>query len=171
MEQLWSPWRMEYILNNRPDEGCVFCDVIQESNDSENLIVHRGKHAYVILNKYPYNTGHALIIPYLHVATYEDLKREERAEMMELLNQTTHILRLVYQPEAFNIGANIGAAAGAGIAPHVHFHIMPRWSGDTNFITTVAQTRIIPEELSDSYVKIQRAWLKEYPECGESQDG
>jgi ATP adenylyltransferase len=149
---------MEYILGSRENDGCVFCHAYQETNDKENLVLYRGNHAYVILNKFPYNTGHSLIIPYKHVPSYEDLEPVERAEMMELLNQMTHVLRCVYQPDAFNIGANIGTAAGAGIAPHVHFHILPRWSGDTNFLTTVTQTRVIPEELCDTYAKLKAAW-------------
>ena len=164
MDQLWSPWRMEYILGNKDSSGCVFCHAYQDTHDAENLVLYRGNFAYVILNKYPYNTGHSLIIPYSHVPSYENLNPEERAEMMELLNKMTHVLRNVYQPDAFNIGANIGTAAGAGIAPHVHFHILPRWSGDTNFLTTVTQTRVIPEELCDTYAKLKDTWQQEFPE-------
>ncbi len=163
MDQLWSPWRMEYILGDKNENNCVFCHAHQDSKDKENLVLFRGITAYVILNKYPYNTGHALIIPYRHVSSYEDLSPNVRAEMMELINQITHVLRIVYQPDAFNLGANIGTAAGAGIAPHVHFHIIPRWEGDTNFLTTVTQTRVIPEELNDTYAKLLTAWQAEYP--------
>jgi ATP adenylyltransferase len=164
MDQLWSPWRMEYILENKNSQSCVFCFAHQDTHDADNLVLYRGPHAYVILNKYPYNTGHALIIPYNHVPSYENLTPEERAEMMELLNKMTHVLRVVYQPDAFNIGANIGTAAGAGIAPHVHFHVLPRWTGDTNFLTTVTQTRVIPEKLCDTYAKLLVAWQHEYPD-------
>lgn len=158
MEHLWSPWRMQYILSNKEENGCVFCDVLTQDDNVDNLIIARGEHAYVILNKFPYNTGHTLIIPYQHTVSYEDLTPACRAEIMELINQATKVLRAVYKPQAFNIGANIGAAAGAGIAPHVHFHILPRWEGDTNFLTTVAQTRIIPEDLAESYCRILAAW-------------
>lgn len=162
MDTLWSPWRMEYINNNKKKKECVFCDAIKSDRDEENLVVFRGKYSFILMNKYPYNTGHSLIIPYSHVSSYEDLQPEERAEMMELLNQFTHVLRQVYQPEAFNVGANIGTAAGAGIAPHVHFHILPRWSGDTNFLTTVMQTRVLPEKLSDTYQKLREMWISTY---------
>ena len=162
MEQLWSPWRMEYILGEKNSGECIFCFAHQDQADVENLVLYRGKFAYVILNKFPYNTGHSLIIPYRHVPSYENLEPAERAEMMELLNQITKVLREVYQPEAFNVGANIGTAAGAGIAPHVHFHILPRWSGDTNFLTTVTQTRVIPEGLHDTYAKLKDAWEQIY---------
>jgi ATP adenylyltransferase len=158
MDHLWSPWRMEYILSDKSQNGCVFCEVLKMEDCVENLIIHRGKTAYVILNRFPYNTGHALVIPYQHVPTYEALSPAERAEMMELLNTTTIVLRNAYHPEAFNIGANIGAAAGAGIAPHVHFHIMPRWNGDTNFLTTISQTRIVPEDLCTTWNKVKQAW-------------
>lgn len=158
MEHLWSPWRMQYILSNKEENGCVFCDVLTQEDNVDNLIIARGEYAYVILNKFPYNTGHTLVIPYQHTASYEELTPACRAEMMELINKATTVLRIVYQPQAFNIGANIGAAAGAGIAPHVHFHILPRWEGDTNFLTTVAQTRIIPEELAESYNRILATW-------------
>jgi ATP adenylyltransferase len=158
MDYLWSPWRMEYILSNKTENGCVFCEVLKTVDNPDNLVIHRGETAYVILNRYPYNTGHLLVIPYKHVPSYEDLEPAERAEMMELLNKSTVILREVYHPEAFNIGANIGAAAGAGIAPHLHFHLMPRWHGDTNFLTTISQTRIVPENLCDTWIRIKTAW-------------
>lgn len=158
MEHLWSPWRMQYILNNKKENGCVFCHVLTQEDNVDNLIIARGEYAYVILNKFPYNTGHTLIIPYQHTVSYENLTPDCRAEMMELITKATKVLRAVYNPQAFNIGANIGAAAGAGIAPHVHFHILPRWEGDTNFLTTVAQTRIIPEDLAESYRRILAAW-------------
>lgn len=158
MEHLWSPWRMQYILSNKEENGCVFCEVLNQEDNVENLVISRCEFAYVILNKFPYNTGHTLIIPYQHAESYEELTPACRAEMMELINKTTAVLRCVYQPQGFNIGANIGAAAGAGIAPHLHFHILPRWEGDTNFLTTVAQTRIIPEDLADSYSRILAVW-------------
>ncbi|MCD4753388.1 MAG: HIT domain-containing protein [Anaerolineaceae bacterium] len=158
MNHLWSPWRMEYIKNKKDNSSCVFCDVLEQEDGWENLIIYRGVFNYAILNRYPYNTGHALIIPYRHVASYELLTPEERAEMMELVNKVTKVLRQTYHPNAFNIGANIGEAAGAGIAPHVHFHVLPRWYGDTNFVTTIGQTRIVPENLSDTYDQLKKAW-------------
>ena len=163
MDTLWSPWRMEYIQRQKEASACVFCDAAESQQDADNLVVFRSTHAYVILNKYPYNTGHGLIVPYSHVPSYENLTAEQRFDMMELLNQFTHVLRVVYQPEAFNAGANIGTAAGAGIAPHVHFHLLPRWSGDTNFLTAITQTRVIPEELSVTYQKLVETWHNEFP--------
>ncbi|MBN2048409.1 MAG: HIT domain-containing protein [Anaerolineaceae bacterium] len=145
-------------MSDKFKDGCIFCEVLKLEDSDENLIVHRGEHAYVILNRYPYNTGHLLIVPFEHVESYELLSKEARGEMMELINHATKALRKVYYPQAFNVGANIGEAAGAGIAPHVHFHVMPRWSGDTNFLTTIGQTRVVPEELCDSYERIHRAW-------------
>lgn len=161
MDFLWSPWRMEYILSNKERHGCVFCDVLQMDDGVENLIIHRGRYAYVILNRFPYNTGHTLIIPFRHVPTYENLDASERFELMELINTTTRVLRTVYHPQAFNIGANIGEAAGAGIAPHVHFHVLPRWGGDTNYLTTIAQTRIVPEDLCETYQRVYTAWIND----------
>ena len=160
MNHLWSPWRMEYIQTKKDNSSCVFCDVLEQEDGWENLILFRGRYNYAILNRYPYNTGHALIIPYRHVASYELLTPEERSEMMELINQTTKVIRQAYHPDAFNIGANIGEAAGAGIAPHVHFHVLPRWYGDTNFVTTIGQTRIVPENLSDTYDQLKKAWVE-----------
>ena len=158
MDHLWSPWRMKYIQNQEPPNGCVFCLVAAQELDAENLVIKRAKHAFVILNRYPYTSGHLMVVPYLHVSTIEDLDPETRQEIIELVNQSMIVLRSIYQPQAFNLGANIGAAAGAGIAEHVHMHVVPRWSGDTNFMTAIGQTRILPEELSETYRRIHEQW-------------
>jgi ATP adenylyltransferase len=158
MDHLWSPWRMKYIQNQEPPNGCVFCLAAAQELDAENLVIKRAKHAFVILNRYPYTSGHLMVVPYLHVSTIEDLDPETRQEMIELVNQSMIVLRSIYQPQAFNLGANIGAAAGAGIAEHVHMHVVPRWSGDTNFMTAIGQTRILPEELSETYRRIHEQW-------------
>lgn len=158
MEHLWSPWRMKYITNNEHPGKCIFCTAPGDPDSPENLIVHRGKFAYVILNRFPYTSGHLMVVPYVHHASIEDLRPEIRAEMMELVNETVKILRVVYHPEGFNIGINLGSAAGAGIAEHVHMHIVPRWNGDTNFMSTVGETRVIPEDLEGAYRKIVAAW-------------
>jgi len=158
MDHLWSPWRMKYITNNEPPDKCVFCEAPSLIDEPDNLIVHLGKLAYVILNRYPYTSGHLMVVPYVHQATIEQLHVETRQEIMELTNEVLGILRVVYHPEGFNIGINLGSAAGAGIAEHVHMHIVPRWDGDTNFMSTVAGTRVIPEDLVSARDKIKQVW-------------
>jgi ATP adenylyltransferase len=138
--------------------GCVFCKVQQETDDSGNLIVERGKRCFVILNRFPYTSGHLLVVANEHQPSLEDLDAETRSEMMELSTRGISVLRSVYHPEAFNVGANIGAAAGAGIAGHVHIHVVPRWTGDTNFMLTLAETKVIPEGLGETYARLHAAW-------------
>ncbi|MBO9369346.1 MAG: HIT domain-containing protein [Chloroflexi bacterium] len=161
MKHLWSPWRMSYIENHSKEEGCVFCRLQAMEDSPENLIVFRGQRAYVILNRYPYTSGHLMVVPYVHVSTLEDLDAPTRAEMMELTTQSMRVLRRVYRPHAFNIGANIGEAAGAGVKEHVHIHIVPRWVGDTNFMSTLGETRVLPEALEDTFRKVRQAWEQE----------
>lgn len=153
---------MTYIENHSKEEGCVFCRAQSMQDSAKNLIVFRGQHAYVILNRYPYTSGHLMVVPFLHVSTLEELDAPTRAEMMELTTQSMRILRRLYHPHAFNIGANIGEAAGAGVKEHVHIHIVPRWVGDTNFMSTLAETRVLPEALEDTYRKIRSAWEQEH---------
>lgn len=136
----------------------MFCRVQIQNSDVENLIVFRARKAFVILNRYPYTSGHLMVVSNIHLPTLEDLDPETRAEMMELATTGMRILRKVYQPEGFNFGANIGAAAGAGIAGHVHLHVVPRWRGDTNFMSALADTRVLPEELDETYRRIYTAW-------------
>lgn len=148
---------MKYIESHKKEDGCVFC-IAQSMYDSpENLIALRGKHSYVILNRYPYTSGHLMVIPFDHVATLEGLDPDTRAEMMELTSRCTTVLREVYRTQAFNVGINMGEAAGAGVLGHVHIHIVPRWAGDTNFMTAVGATRVLPEALEDTYKKISSA--------------
>ena len=154
MERLWSPWRMEYLQGEEKPKGCVFCHKLKENNDRENLVVYRGNRAAILMNLYPYNNGHLMVLPYEHVPTTETLSPETLSEMMELVNVSMIILRKAMNPNGFNIGINIGKASGAGIAEHVHVHIVPRWEGDTNFLQTCAQTRVIPELLPDTYDKL-----------------
>ncbi len=149
---------MKYIQGQEPPDGCIFCLAAAQEANVENLVIKRQKNAFVILNRYPYTSGHLMVVPYLHVSTIEDLDPETRREMIELVNQSMIVLRGVYQPEAFNLGANIGAAAGAGIAEHVHMHVVPRWNGDTNFMTAVGETRVLPEALSATYQRICEQW-------------
>lgn len=159
MKRIWSPWRMKYLETNKDRQGCIFCDYLKENVDSvENLIISRGKYSFVIMNRYPYANGHLMVMPYDHVDSLNKLSLEIRSEMMELINRSTEVLQQVYHPDGFNIGANIGAAAGAGIAEHVHIHIVPRWNGDVNFMTAIGETRVLPEALGDSYKKIITFW-------------
>lgn len=158
MEHIWSPWRMEYILSSKDETTCVFCVGKSEAQDDQHLIIFRGQRAFVILNRYPYTSGHVMIVPFDHKPSLEDIDADTRAEMMELAAQATIILAMVYQAEGFNLGINIGEAAGAGITEHVHLHVVPRWFGDTNFMSTLGSTRVLPETLEQSYRRIYRAW-------------
>jgi ATP adenylyltransferase len=151
---------MEYIENSNREDGCIFCNVQETEDSAENLIVFRGKRSYVILNRYPYTSGHLMIIPFEHQPNLEELDAETRAEMMELTARSMTILRKIYNPQAFNMGANIGEAAGAGIKEHVHIHVVPRWAGDTNFMSAVGETRVLPEALEDTYERIRKVFAE-----------
>jgi ATP adenylyltransferase len=161
MERLWSPWRMEYIVSKKGEEGCVFCDKIADTDDETNYILHRGETCYVMLNLYPYNNGHLMVIPYQHAPSPEQLEEDELIEMMLMVNKSLKVLRQAMYPNGFNIGINIGKAGGAGIEGHVHIHVVPRWRGDTNFMPTCSQTRVIPELLDETYRKLKAAWESE----------
>jgi len=163
MKHIWSPWRMEYIESHGKEEGCVFCRALAAQDSPENLIVHRGKHAFVILNRYPYTSGHVMVVPMQHKPDLESLSPADRSEMMELTAEATAVLRRLYSTESFNIGLNIGEAAGAGIKEHVHIHVVPRWVGDTNFMSTLAQTRVLPQTLADTWAKIAEGFATTGP--------
>jgi ATP adenylyltransferase len=150
MDKLWAPWRMEYIMQEKPS-GCIFCDRPREERDRENLILHRGEHAFVIMNFYPYNNGHLMIVPYRHTADLSSLSEAERLEMMELLGRCTAILTAEMHSQGFNIGMNLGRVAGAGIDDHLHFHIVPRWNGDTNFMPVTGHTKVLSQGLIESW--------------------
>ncbi|MBI5841661.1 MAG: HIT domain-containing protein [Chloroflexi bacterium] len=158
MNHIWSPWRMEYIENYEKEDGCIFCNAQAKADSAENLIAHRGKLAYVILNRYPYTSGHVMVAPFDHKPNLEELDPATRAEMMELTSLCMTVLRNVYNPQAFNMGANIGKAAGAGVLGHVHIHIVPRWAGDTNFMSITGETRVLPEALEVTYHRIMEGF-------------
>ncbi len=168
MEIMWAPWRGDYIAGtaDQPQQepgGCVFCEALTAESDLDRYIIHRGKHVFVIMNLFPYNNGHLLVIPNKHISKVSLMDPETRYEMMDFLVKAEQVLGRVYHPHGVNIGANIGAAAGAGIAQHVHFHVLPRWNADSNFMTTVANTRVIPEALEVTWEKIRKAWDAENP--------
>jgi len=150
---------MEYIESNKV-EGCVFCSAQAMEDGAENLIAFRGERAYVILNRYPYTSGHLMVVPLDHKPNLEELDPLTRAEMMELTTRCMTVLRKIYHPEAFNMGANIGESAGAGIKQHVHVHIVPRWGGDTNFMTVVGDVRVLPEALESTYQRVKNGFLE-----------
>jgi ATP adenylyltransferase len=149
---------MAYIENQENEDGCIFCSLPKQKDDQENLIIFRGKRAFVIVNRYPYTSGHLMVVPFAHKPDFEQLIPKTRAEMMELATRCMRILRKVYNPQAFNLGANVGEVAGAGIPDHVHIHIVPRWAGDTNFMSTVGEVRVLPETLEETYRRIRTAW-------------
>ena len=149
---------MKYITNAEKEEGCIFCNALEKTDNPDNLIVMRGERAFVILNKFPYTSGHVMVAPLVHQPSLEDLDPFTRAEMMELATRCITVLRQVYNPQAFNLGANIGEAAGAGVPGHVHLHIVPRWKGDTNFMSAVGEVRVLPEELEDTYRRVKEAF-------------
>ena len=161
MEQMWAPWRIQYISGELEEpDGCIFCQVTKEKDDSKNHIVHRGKHVYVILNKFPYNNGHVMIVPYKHTNDLLELSDEEQHESQLVLNKAIKAIRKVYNPSAINIGLNMGKAAGAGIEEHIHYHVLPRWDGDTNFMPVVAGVKVISESLDASYEKLKQAFVE-----------
>ena len=167
VERLYSPWRMKYLTSTHKDTaGCIFCALLNDApeNDRENFVVYRGDTVFAVMNIYPYNSGHLMVLPYAHVATLSDIPYETQAEMMGLTTYFTELLSELMQPQGFNIGLNIGQAAGAGIENHLHLHIVPRWQGDSNFMPVIGETRVLPEELADTYDKIVTLLQKHPPE-------
>lgn len=154
MERLWAPWRLEYITGEKED-GCIFCEFPRRDEDERYLILHRGVYSYVIMNAFPYSNGHLLIPPYRHVGDFTELTDEECSEIMLLSRKCCAVLREAFRPDGFNAGLNLGTAAGAGIADHVHMHVVPRWNGDTNFMPVLADVKVIPEALPVTYGKLK----------------
>lgn len=156
MDHLWSPWRYKYIASVDRQEGCVFCRIEQEQKDTENYVVHRARLNFIILNLFPYTSGHLLIVPYEHVASLASIKEATTTEMMELAKRSQIALEAEYHPDGFNIGMNLGRSAGAGVADHLHMHVVPRWNGDANFVSIVGETRVLPEDLETTQAKLQK---------------
>ena len=157
MDYLWTPWRYHFVSQASKDAGCIFCRAAELGDDSRALIVHRARKNFIILNLYPYTTGHSMIVPFAHVPDLAACDGETLDEMMMLARRLQIALASIYHPQGFNLGMNLGRAAGAGVADHIHFHVLPRWTGDTNFMTTVAETRLEPEEVGVPYEKLHRA--------------
>ena len=154
MDRLWSPWRLEYVTGSKPDTGCVFCDAPRPPHP-DSLIVYEHKTCYVILNLYPYNNGHLLVVPYRHTGSLASLTPEELHEMADLEALSEKALVEAYTPHGINVGVNLGKPAGAGVLEHVHVHLVPRWNGDTNFMTVVGTTRVLPEDLQQSAARLK----------------
>jgi ATP adenylyltransferase len=158
MDHLWSPWRYQYVQKEKTGDGCVFCLAAASDKDQENLVVHRGRNNFIMLNLYPYSTGHLMVVPYQHVDNLQEATRETLEEMILLVRDSQRHLGAVYRAAGFNLGMNLGESAGAGIAEHIHMHVLPRWPGDSNFMTTVAETRVLPEDLSSTWRKLNAAF-------------
>ncbi len=154
MKHIWAPWRMEYIQMEKT-EGCILCEKPRQDSDAVNYILYRGEKNFVIMNAYPYNPGHLMIAPYRHSASLEELTDEELHEHFDIVSRSIKVLRQVFSPGGFNLGMNIGKAAGAGIEDHIHTHIVPRWQGDTNCMTVISDARVVPEALAETYQKLR----------------
>jgi ATP adenylyltransferase len=155
--QLWAPWRLEYIAQADELEGCVFC-LASAGDDEEALVVHRGEHAFALLNRYPYSSGHLLVAPYRHLPGFGDLSDEEALELHHLADAGMAALAATFASEGYNVGWNLGRIAGAGIVDHVHVHVVPRWAGDTNFMPVLADVKVLPEHLAETRAKLAAAW-------------
>ena len=154
---LWAPWRLEYVQSADEQPGCVFC-LAAGGDDEERLVVHRGDNAFVVLNKFPYSSGHLMVAPYRHAGDFADLTNDEALEIHALTRRGLDALRELYAPDGFNLGWNLGRVAGAGVVDHVHLHVVPRWGGDTNFMPVLADVKVIPEHLEETRGRLTRAW-------------
>jgi ATP adenylyltransferase len=155
MDYLFTPWRFAYMASVHKTRGCLFCEQLKEPDDRQARIIHRGEHCFIILNIYPYTSGHVMIVPYEHVDELRKLAPAAAAEMMALAQRMESALRAAYKPDGINLGMNIGAAAGAGVAGHIHMHVLPRWIADSNFMTVVGETRVVPEDLGKTWEKLR----------------
>lgn len=155
---LWAPWRMTYIETCGVSDGCIFCEKPKQKTDRENLIVYRAEHVFVIMNRFPYNNGHMMVVPYRHIADLSLLDLNEKTALMDLITVCQQVLQQVMAPHGYNVGMNLGRTAGAGIADHLHFHIVPRWNGDTNFMPVLGETKVISEALERTWDKLNTAF-------------
>ena len=155
MEQLWAPWRMSYIQQSEPEPGCLFCTKIRENKDEENYIVYRGPRCFIMLNLYPYNSGHLMVVPYQHTGEMKEIEPEVGSELFATTQMSVQALDEVMHPDGYNIGINQGKVAGAGVADHIHLHVVPRWDGDTNFMPVLANTKVMPELLGATADKLR----------------
>jgi ATP adenylyltransferase len=155
MDYLWTPWRYAYVTSAHKISGCVFCDLPKEGDDAKVYIAHRGKYCYIVLNSFPYTSGHLMIVPFAHVDELQKLPAPAAQEMMELAQSLEGVLRRLYSPDGINLGMNIGKASGAGVAGHIHLHVLPRWVADANFLSVVGETRILPESLDMTYQRVK----------------
>ncbi len=166
MKRLWAPWRMEYILDDNKHDSCLFCDISKKeknrataSRDKKNLILHRSKKCFVLLNKYPYNSGHLMVVPYFHTSSFDGLGDDVLFDLIKNVERSTGILKQVLNPDGFNMGLNFGKVAGAGMESHMHIHVVPRWTGDTDSMPIIAETRVMPEHLMQTYKKLVTFFL------------
>jgi ATP adenylyltransferase len=164
MERIWAPWRIDYIVGEEKEPGCIFCTKPASERDDDNLIVHRADGAFTMMNKFPYNNGHVLIVPYRHVPDICALDSQENSLLVQEVCRAIQTLKLVMQAEGFNVGINMGKVAGAGYDEHVHYHIVPRWTGDTNILPVLADVKIIPEHLRSTCKKLREGFNRLYPE-------
>jgi ATP adenylyltransferase len=158
MDYLWTPWRYAYVSNAEKTPGCVFCEAAKGTDDAGNLVVHRAQYCFIILNAYPYTPGHVMVVPYAHLDALTKLPAVAATEMMALSQRMEALLRELYRPDGINLGMNIGKAAGAGIAGHIHMHVLPRWVADANFVSVVCETRVLPEILEDTWKRMTAAF-------------
>jgi ATP adenylyltransferase len=161
MDYLWTPWRFAYVTGADRADGCVFCEKASDREDARNFVVHRGSQNFLILNLFPYTVGHLMIVPYRHISTLVEGSPEELGEMIELTRRAEAALRQVYRPQGVNLGMNIGKSAGAGVAGHIHMHILPRWEADSNFLSVIGETRTLPEDLPVTWSKLRAAFSGE----------
>ena len=157
-DPLWAPWRLEYVSSASEQTGCVFCRAAAAPDDADSLVVHRGETAFVMLNRFPYSSGHLMVAPIRHVGNLGELSAQEAAEIHSLSARALEVLAALFQPDGFNIGWNLGRSAGAGVVDHVHEHVVPRWQGDTNFMPVLADVRVIPEHLQTTHARVASAW-------------
>jgi ATP adenylyltransferase len=163
MDKLWAPWRLQYITGlDKKKKGCIFCRILKEKKDKQNFVFIRTKHSYAVLNIYPYNNGHVLLVPNRHLKDISDLTRGEREDLLDLLDTTKALLQKVLNPKGYNVGMNLGRIAGGGIPGHLHIHLVPRWRGDVNFMPVVANTKVISQSLEVLYAKLSQAYQKKH---------